>query len=243
MVKEGEAETEETLTAKAYKMIEAGLLISEICKRLNIQPADYWELKKDWNESKKNARDSKWAFLRLRAKVHERCKRSLILLSGDVAQYTKKGTIEELKRMLEKLPAVRDRAELEADIAILGEKEKEIQDTAFRAKIGRKKNEKKKFQAELQRVEARKLMALYKYAAREGLSRDETLKREKRIRKMYGDKELKSAVKGSTYPVKAKKNREKAPVKEDVKYCDQCGAANRKSAKFCVNCGTEFWLK
>jgi len=241
MVKEGGKETEETITDKAYKMIEAGLLISEICKRLKIQPANYWELKKEWNERKKSARDDKWAFLRLRAKVHERCKRLLIRLSGEIAQYSEKGTIEELERMLEKLPAVRDRAELEADIAILDEREKEIENTEFRAKVGRKEKEKENFRLELKKMEARKLMALYKYAAREGLSYDETLKRENRIRKLYGDKELESAVKSSKYTIEAKKNGEKAP--EDIKYCDQCGEVNRKAAKFCVKCGTKFWPK
>lgn len=32
-------------------------------------------------------------------------------------------------------------------------------------------------------------------------------------------------------------------VEGNIKYCDKCGEANRRSAKFCVRCGTEFWME
>ena len=57
------------------------------------------------------------------------------------------------------------------------------------------------------------------------------------------DRKLEYAIKGSKYPVKVKIFGEEAPVEENIKYCDKCGEANRKSAKFCVKCGNEFWLE
>ena len=57
------------------------------------------------------------------------------------------------------------------------------------------------------------------------------------------DRKLEYSLKGSKYPIDLKDFGDFAPVKENIKYCDKCGAANRKSAKFCVRCGNEFWLE
>ena len=57
------------------------------------------------------------------------------------------------------------------------------------------------------------------------------------------DKKMEYAVKGSKYPIEMKVFGEVAPVEENIKYCDKCGETNKKSAKFCVRCGTEFWLE
>lgn len=57
------------------------------------------------------------------------------------------------------------------------------------------------------------------------------------------DMKLEYAIKGSKYPVEVKIFGEDAPVEENIKYCDKCGEVNRKSAKFCVKCGNEFWLE
>jgi hypothetical protein len=56
------------------------------------------------------------------------------------------------------------------------------------------------------------------------------------------DKKLEYAVKGSKYPIEVKIFGDETPVEENVKYCDECGTSNRKSAKFCVGCGNKFWL-
>jgi hypothetical protein len=57
------------------------------------------------------------------------------------------------------------------------------------------------------------------------------------------DKKLGYAINGSKYPIEVKIFGEEAPVEENIKYCDKCGTANKKSAKFCVKCGCEFWLQ
>lgn len=56
------------------------------------------------------------------------------------------------------------------------------------------------------------------------------------------DKKLEYAIKSSKYPIEVKVFGEDAPIEENIKYCDKCGVSNRKSAKFCVKCGNEFWL-
>ena len=56
------------------------------------------------------------------------------------------------------------------------------------------------------------------------------------------DRKLEYAIKGSKYPIEMK-DFDIPPVEENIKYCDNCKAANRKSAKFCVKCGNEFWLQ
>lgn len=56
------------------------------------------------------------------------------------------------------------------------------------------------------------------------------------------DKKLEYAIKGSKYPIEVKIFGEETPVEENIKYCDKCRTPNRKSAKFCVECGNEFWL-
>lgn len=57
------------------------------------------------------------------------------------------------------------------------------------------------------------------------------------------DRKLEYAIKGSKYPIEMKVFGEEAPVEENIKYCDKCGEANRKSAKFCVRCGNKFWME
>ena len=57
------------------------------------------------------------------------------------------------------------------------------------------------------------------------------------------DKKLEYAIEGSKYPIEVKIFGEDAPIEENIKYCDNCGISNRKSAKFCVKCGNEFWFE
>ena len=181
-------EIEEKTRDNAYKMIEEGYLRSEICTRLGISVANYWKIKKDWEERRRRRRDDKLEFRRFRGSISESGKRLLIRLTGPLAQYSKKGTIEELERILEELPSVKEKEVLEGYMEILNELKKEIDDMEFSALKDMKKKEKEKFQAELKKAEARKLIALYKDATRHGLSREETIKREQRIRLLYSVK-------------------------------------------------------
>jgi hypothetical protein len=181
-------EIEEKTRDKAYNMIEEGYLRSEICTRLGISVANYWKIKKDWDERRRRRRDDKLEFRRFRGSISESCKRLLIRLTGPLAQYSKKGTIEELERMLEELPSVKEKEVLEGYMEILNELKKEIADMEFSALKDMKKKEKEKFQVELKKAEAKKLIALYKDATRHGLSREETIKREQRIRLLYSAK-------------------------------------------------------
>jgi uncharacterized OB-fold protein len=32
------------------------------------------------------------------------------------------------------------------------------------------------------------------------------------------------------------------PIMEETKYCDNCGEVNKKSSKYCIKCGQEFWM-
>lgn len=181
-------EIEEKTRDKAYNMIEEGYLRSEICTRLGISVANYWKIKKDWEERRRRRRDDKLDFRRFRGSISESCKRLLIRLTGPLAQYSKKGTIEELERILEELPSVKEKEVLEGYMEILNELKKEIADMEFSALKDMKKKEKEKFQVELKKAEAKKLIALYKDATRHGLSREETIKREQRIRLLYSVK-------------------------------------------------------
>ena len=181
-------EIEEKTRDKAYNMIEEGYLRSEICTRLGISVANYWKIKKDWEERRRRRRDDKLDFRRFRGSISESGKRLLIRLTGPLAQYSKKGTIEELERMLEELPSVKEKEVLEGYMEILNELKKEIDDMEFSALKDMKKKEKEKFQVELKKAEAKKLIALYKDATRHGLSREETIKREQRIRLLYSAK-------------------------------------------------------
>lgn len=56
------------------------------------------------------------------------------------------------------------------------------------------------------------------------------------------DKRLNYAIKGTKYRIEIKTFGKMPPVKRNVKYCDECGALNRKSAKVCTKCGTKFWM-
>lgn len=181
-------EIEEKTRDKAYNMIEEGYLRSEICTRLGISVANYWKIKKDWDERRRRRRDDKLDFRKFRGSISESCKRLLIRLTGPLAQYSKKGTIEELERILEELPSVKEKEVLEGYMEILNELKKEIADMEFSALKDMKKKEKEKFQVELKKAEAKKLIALYKDATRHGLSREETIKREQRIRLLYSVK-------------------------------------------------------
>jgi len=154
-----EAIAEETRN-KAYELIEEGYLRSEICAQLGISIADYWEIKKDREERRKRKRDDKLDFRRFRGSVSESCKRLLIRLTGPLAQYSKRGTIDELERILEELPAVKSREVLEEYIEILNAKKKETDELEFKALTDMRTREKEKFQAELKKAEAKKLIAL-----------------------------------------------------------------------------------
>jgi len=56
------------------------------------------------------------------------------------------------------------------------------------------------------------------------------------------DKDLEYAVKGSKFPIKIKIFGEEPPIEENIKYCDNCGKPNKKSARYCIKCGHEFWM-
>lgn len=56
------------------------------------------------------------------------------------------------------------------------------------------------------------------------------------------DKKLNYAIKGSKFPIKVITFKTEPPIKSNIKYCDKCGAVNRKSAKFCEKCQNRFWM-
>ncbi len=56
------------------------------------------------------------------------------------------------------------------------------------------------------------------------------------------DEQLEYAIKGSKFTIEIKVFGEEAPTLDNIKYCDNCGKPNRKSAKYCVKCGKELWL-
>ncbi len=172
---------------EVYRMIERGILMSEICKRLKISLGMYWELKRKWEEQKRREFDARREFYRLRVKVHERCKQLLIrLYSEEVAQRCISKAVRDLERIQKRLPFA-DVGELKADIGLLQEIEQEIERAERMARVEKRMNERRKFRLELKKLEARRLRALYRYAARHGLSLEERLKRAKRIRELYGD--------------------------------------------------------
>ena len=57
------------------------------------------------------------------------------------------------------------------------------------------------------------------------------------------DKKLNYAIKGSKFPIDVITFKNEPPIKNNIKYCDKCGALNRKSAKFCERCQNKFWMK
>ena len=57
------------------------------------------------------------------------------------------------------------------------------------------------------------------------------------------DKKLDYAIKGSKFPIEIITFKNEPPHKNNIKYCDECGAVNRKSAKFCQRCQNKFWMK
>lgn len=56
------------------------------------------------------------------------------------------------------------------------------------------------------------------------------------------DEQMEYAIKGSKFPIDIKIFEEEPPIAENVRYCDKCGKANRKSAIYCTKCGNKFWL-
>jgi len=56
------------------------------------------------------------------------------------------------------------------------------------------------------------------------------------------DKDLEYSAKGSKYRIDVKIFGAEAPLPENIRYCENCGKPNKKSAKHCRACGTEFWL-
>ena len=57
------------------------------------------------------------------------------------------------------------------------------------------------------------------------------------------DKKLNYAIKGSKFPIEVITFKNEPPIKNNIKYCDKCGAVNRKSAIFCERCQNKFWMK
>ncbi len=57
------------------------------------------------------------------------------------------------------------------------------------------------------------------------------------------DTKLNYAIKGSKFPIDVKTFKTEPPIKNNIKYCDNCGAVNRKSAKFCEKCQNQFWMR
>lgn len=56
------------------------------------------------------------------------------------------------------------------------------------------------------------------------------------------DEKLEYALKGSKFPIAIKTFGREPPIEENIKYCDGCRKRNRKSAKYCITCGQEFWM-
>ena len=125
----------------------------------------------------------------MRVRVHEKGKRLLMRLTKEVARYCDWSTVEEIERILEGLPLVRDKEELQKDMEALREKEKEIEDAELKAGVERRDRELIKFLEELMKAEERrKLRELEKSAAQLGLSPEEKDRRKKQIREIYGNK-------------------------------------------------------
>lgn len=57
------------------------------------------------------------------------------------------------------------------------------------------------------------------------------------------NKKLNYAIKGSKFPIEVVTFKNDPPTKNNIKYCDKCGAVNRKPAKFCERCQNKFWMK
>ena len=57
------------------------------------------------------------------------------------------------------------------------------------------------------------------------------------------DKNLDYAIKGSKFPIEVVTFKNEPPTKNNIKYCNECGAVNRKSAKYCERCQNKFWMK
>lgn len=189
MGKGEEKETGEATSDKVCRMIEEGYLTSEICEELKISSASYWEIKKDWEKRKRSESAERKEFRRLRVRVHEKGKRLLMRRTKEVARYCDWSTVEEIERILEGLPLVRDKEELQKDMEVLREKEKEIEAAELKAGVERRDRELKKFLEELMRAkERRKLRELEESAEQQGLSPEEKDRRKKRIREIYGVK-------------------------------------------------------
>ena len=193
MVKGEEKEFWDATRDEVCRMTEEGHLMSEICEGLKISSASYWEIKEEWAERKSRESIERREFHRLRVRVHEKCKRLLMRRTKEVARYCDRSTVEEIERILEGLPLVRDKEELQKDMAVLREKEKEIEDAELKAGVERRKKEFGKFLTELMIAkERRRLRELEESAEQQGLSPDEKERKKKRIKKrireLYGDK-------------------------------------------------------
>jgi len=189
MGKGEEKETGEATSDKVCRMIEEGYLTSEICEELKISSASYWEIKKEWEKRKRSESAERKEFHRLRVRVHEKSKRLLMRCTKEVARYCDWSTVEEIERILEGLPLVRDKEELQKDMEVLREKEKEIEDAELKAGVERRERELRTFLEELMKAkERRKLRELEKSAEQQGLSPEEKDRRKKRIREIYGVK-------------------------------------------------------
>ena len=178
MGKGEEKETGEATRDKVCRMIEEGNLMSEICEELKISSASYWEIKKEWAERKRRESTERREFYRLRVTVHERCKRLLLRLTKEVARYCEKGTVEEIERILDGLPLVRNKEELQKDMEVLQKKGKEVEDATLKAGVERREKEIRIFHEELEKVEERRLRDLEKSAEQEELSPDEKERKE-----------------------------------------------------------------
>jgi len=165
MGKGEEKETGEATRDNVCRMIEEGNLMSEICEELKISSASYWEIKKEWAERKRRESTERREFYRLRVTVHERCKRLLMRLTKEVARYCEKGTVEEIERIREGLPLVRNKEELQKEMEVLQKKGKEIEDATLKAGVERREKEIRIFHEELEKAEERRLRDLDESAA------------------------------------------------------------------------------
>lgn len=182
---EKDEETKETMKDRVYGMIEVGHLRSEICARLGISTADYWEIKKEWMERKKRDSDERREFYRLRVNIHGRCKRLLMRLTEDVRQYCEEGTVEEIERILEALPLVNDKGKLQKDMEVLRDKEKDIEGAKLKSGVKRREEGIRAFRNELKNAESRRLRSLDKYATQHRLSFNEKVRMARRIKGLY----------------------------------------------------------
>lgn len=75
---------------------------------------------------------------------------------------------------------------------------------------------------------------------------DEKLAKGKQVRGIIvakaQDEQLEYAIKGSKFPIDIKIFGDEPPIEGNMRYCDKCGKANRKSAVYCIKCGNKFWL-